>query len=201
MNVITPMLRPGARSLPAELMIPRQYRSVDWPMQRLLAGGPNRMQSYGGVRGIRGLGDMCFDPSTDQSYSCMPGDPNYVGAELPPIPVDISTAPITTIPSTDPNWAAITGAITAGSTSLAKILAASNPGTYYKDPSGNIIYSQPTGNTQNLPGIYGSGGFAGGAQGTINTGFGSATFGGVSSGTLMVGAVLLFAFMMMGRGR
>ena len=203
MNVVTPSLRPGARSLPAELMIPRQYRKVDWGTQRLLAGGVDRMQSAGGVRGLMGLGDCMI---ADQVMGICPDGSDYLGT------MDSGGAATGTTTTTTPtvvpagstsfDWNAMAGMITVSSTSLAKILAAQNPGTYYKDPQGNVIYTQPTGNTQNLPGIYGStGGFGGGAQGTINTGFGSATFGGVSSSTLMMGAVLLFAFMMMSRGR
>jgi hypothetical protein len=82
---------------------------------------------------------------------------------------------------------------------MAKIMAAQNPGTYYKDPQGNVIYSQPTGNTQNLPGIYGNTG--GGAQGSFVTPIGSGSFGGINSSTLMMVAVVGLAFMMMSRGR
>lgn len=190
MNVITPTLPPGARSLPAELMIPRQYRKVDWGMQRLLTGGPNRMQSNGGVRGLRGIGD-CTDPNPDTGQ-CPDGSVFTGGTGVAP----------TVIQAGDPgiNWGALTSVITVGSTSLARILAASNPGTYYKDPQGNVIYSQPTGNTQNLPGVYGNVGGGAGATGTFTTPIGSGTIAGISSNTLMMVAVVgLVAVMVMGR--
>ncbi len=195
MNVITPMLRPGARSLPAELMMSRQYRKVDWPTQRLLMGGANRMQSSGGVRGLMGLGDCSFADANPDTYQCPDGSMYSGGGSGGGTP--------TVVAPTDSsfNWNALSNVVLASSTSLAKILAAQNPGTYYKDPQGNVIYTQPTGNTQNLPGIYGASGGGYGAQGTINTSLGSATFGGISSSTLMMVAVVGLAFMMMSRGR
>lgn len=196
MNVITPVLPPGARSLPAEFLIPRQYRKADWVTQRLLAGA-NRVQSGGGVRGIAGVGDvMCPDGTSAPTLSDCVSSGNWGST------IDLTTGSSGTpvvISAGDPNfnWAGLTSAIAVGSTSLAKILAATNPGTYYKDPQGNVIYSQPTGNTQNLPGVYGNVG--GGAVGSFVSPLGTASFGGISSSTLMMGAVLLLAFMMMGR--
>ena len=153
--------------------------------------------------GVRGLGD-CLNAQVDAGGMCPDGTP-YTGMLDMGGAAPATTSTPTVVPAGDTsfNWGAIAGMVTVSSTSLAKILAAQNPGTYYKDPQGNVIYTQPTGNTQNLPGIYGSTGFGAGtgAQGTINTSLGSATFGGVSSSTLMMGAVLLFAFMMMSRGR
>lgn len=184
MNVITPMQMPGARSLPAELMIPRQYRRVDWGQQRLLAGGPNRMQSQGGVRGlmgITGVGDSCLDSATPgMEYLCNTTvyDPNTGGGYTP-----------------DPgiNWNAINNAIAVSSTSIAKILAASNPGTYYKDQNG-VVYSQPTGSTAVLPvgGSYG-------ASGSVTAGGLNATFGGINMGMVAVIGVGLMLMMTMGR--
>lgn len=209
MNVITPSLRPGARSLPAELMIPHQYRGVDWGRQRMLAGGANRMQSRGGVRGLLGVGD-CYNGSVDAGGMCPDGS-YYTGAldsggaSVPGLTPTETTLPViaaptpVVIPPTATNYGAITTAINASSTAMAKILAASNPGTYYKDPQGNVIYSQPTGNTQNLPGVYGNTG--GGSMGTFTTPLGSGTVSGFNTGTLMMVAVVGLAFMMMSRGR
>jgi hypothetical protein len=106
----------------------------------------------------------------------------------------VDTGGISVIPENSPgfDWSGLTNMINASSTDIAKILAASNPGTMYRDPQGNVIYSQPTGNTQNLP----IGG--GGPVGTINTPFGSGSFSGISSNTiLMVGVVGLLAIMLM----
>lgn len=192
MNVMTKTLAPGARSLPAELMIPRQYRTVDWPMQRLLTGGADRMQSGGGVTGIRGVGDCAY--SAD-GVLCADGS-SYSGELANFQPISGGYTPVV-VQAGDPsfNWGALSNIITASSTSMAKILAASNPGTYYKDPQGNVIYSQPPGQG-NLPGIYGSGGGYGG-QGTFTSPLGSGTFGGISSSTIMMVAVVGLAFMFM----
>jgi hypothetical protein len=156
----------------------------------------DRVQARGGVvppgllrhfPGVSGLGD----------YGCVVG-------EVDPISGDTiancssggwtDTGGISVIPENSPgfDWSGLTNMINASSTDIAKILAASNPGTMYRDPQGNVIYSQPTGNTQNLP----IGG--GGPVGTINTPFGSGSFSGISSNTiLMVGVVGLLAIMLM----
>jgi hypothetical protein len=156
----------------------------------------DRVQARGGVvppgllrhfPGVSGLGD----------YGCVEGG-------IDPLTGDtiagcggggwVDTGGISVIPENSPgfDWSGLTNMINASSTDIAKILAASNPGTMYRDPQGNVIYSQPTGNTQNLP----IGG--GGPVGTINTPFGSGSFSGISSNTiLMVGVVGLLAIMLM----
>jgi hypothetical protein len=102
--------------------------------------------------------------------------------------------PTTGTSSTDGiNWNAINSAIAVSSTSIAKILAASNPGTYYKDQNG-VIYSQPTGSTAVLPvgGSYG-------ASGSVTAGGLNATFGGVNMTMVAVVGIGLMLMMTMGR--
>lgn len=184
MNVLTPTMAPGARSLPAELLIPRQYRKVDWGRQRLLQGGPNRMQSAGGVMGLQGIGD-CPASEVGWDGNCPDGSVFMGGGGVNTGGVISSSGGGSGI-----DWGALSNIITVSSTSLAKILAASNPGTYYKDPSG-VIYSQPTGSTATLPV---GGGY--GTSGSVQTTYGSATFGGLNLNTLLIVGVLGFALVM-----
>lgn len=184
---------PGAKSIPAELRARQYHGTPDFALARLHEN-LEQSQSRGGVIpwglqkrfGVSGLGDTCLDSATPgYEYLC--------------------STPDVTIQPTDPNfdWAALAGVINVASTSMAKILAASNPGTYYKDPQGNVIYAQPTGQP-NLPGVYGASGpyAGGGAQGSITSPIGSASFGGLSSSTVMMIAVVgLLAVMVMSGGR
>lgn len=159
------------KSLPAELVV-GGYNGG----RRLMRNGQVVQQGRG--EGLRGIGDSCYDSATPgMEYLC-----------------DYANTGGVVVQGTDPgfDWTGLTNVITAASTNMAKILAASNPGTMYRDPQGNLIYSQPTGNTQNLP----VGG--GGPVGTINTPLGNASFAGISSNTIMmVGMMGLLAVVLM----
>lgn len=154
------------KSLPAELVAGGRNG-----LRRLLQNGEVVQQ-----RGMRGIGDSCYDSATPgMEYLCDYSDPGVVVQ-----------------PSGSFDWTGLANVITVASTNMAKILAASNPGTMYRDPQGNLIYSQPTGNTQNLP----VGG--GGPVGTVNTPIGSASFAGISSNTIMmIGMMGLVAVVLM----
>ncbi len=180
---------PGAKSIPAELRAAPWQGTPDFALARLHENAA-QVQARGGVippglrrHGISGLGDTCYD-AWGSPYGC---DANGIPTSNTP----------TVIPAGDSNfdWGGLVNVINAGSTDIAKILAASNPGTMYRDPAGNVIYSQPTGNTQNLP--VG----AGGPSGTINTPLGSGSFSGISSSTILLIAVAGMMFMMMGSRR
>lgn len=168
MNIGVRTQTPG-KSLPAELVVGGRNG-----YGRLLQNGEVVQQ-----RGLRGIGESCYDSATPgEEYLCGQGD----------VIVQPTTSSF--------DWAGLANVVAAGSTSMAKILAASNPGTMYRDPQGNLIYSQPTGSTQNLP----VGG--GGPVGTINTPLGSASFAGLSTNTiLMVAMVGLVAVMFMSQRR
>lgn len=176
-NVLTRMQAPG-KSLPAELVVGgadgyrRVMRNAEVVQQR------GRGRRDWGYR-LAGVGDTCYDPEDGTSYECDASGGSF---------------PTTTIPAGSPNfdWAGLSNVVLVASTSMAKILAASNPGVMYRDPQGNVIYSQPTGNTQNLP----VGG--GGPSGTFTGPLGSGSFSGISTSTMMMVAVVgLLAIMVM----
>lgn len=192
---------PGKNSLPAEIQAAQTHGTPAFALSRLHRN-MDRMQAHGGVvppglqrhfgSGVSGLGDYgCvvggIDPLTgDTIADCASGTYG-------------DTSGTTVVPAGSPgfDWTGLTQVINAGSTDIAKILAASNPGTMYRDPQGNVIYSQPTGNTQNLPigGGYGGQGTFTGPLGT------SGSFSGISTNTILVVAVIGLAFMMMGSKR
>jgi hypothetical protein len=101
-------------------------------------------------------------------------------------------------------WAKLIAQTTAATVPL---IVSQNPGTYYTtDPrTGQItVYAQPTGSTQNLPvgfPVPGAG-YGAGAGGSVQTPVGSATFGGIDTGTIaLVALVGLGFFMLMGQRR
>lgn len=163
MNLITRQQAPGSKSLPAELRAAPWQGTPSFALERL-RNNLNRVQSRGGpvpsgLTRLTGIGQY----PCEMTGTCVPVDPGG--------------------PSSSPfiDWNNI---ITVSSEAAARLLAASNPGTYYRDSNG-VVYSQPLGSTQVLPV---GGGY--GASGSFTSPVGSGVFSGISGNTLMMVAVV-----------
>jgi len=189
MNVMTPMLHPGERSLPAEL---RTARGGNFAARRLRAG----MRGVAGLHGgVNGLGDCAImDDSGNCLDSTIPIDTTApvdtsggIDTSLLPLPGSGSPiiAPVVAPPQTIiPAYSAPTGvptSVPAGTTpppapngyqwiqaannsalSLAKLIAVQNGGTIMQLPNGQqVIAGSPGANTLALG--------ASGLSGSIST--------------------------------
>jgi hypothetical protein len=178
-------IRDSNKALPADIRTAFEPRTYYQGLSRLSRNVDVVQQSRGGMHG---LGDTCYDMNNDP-FECAVG----VGAGGTVDYLQSVDAPPVSVPYVPPaagggvDMAAILKIIQSGASTLVPIIAATSQGVLYKydAKTGSMqVYSQPAGNQQNLP----VGG--GGAVGTINTPFGSASTSGINGTTLMMIAAL-----------
>lgn len=164
MHVITAMQRGGEKTLPPEI--------IGW--DRLSWAGA-QMQTDGGVEGLSGIGQDAALPSSDFGYY----DPTSAAQ------IANDWAPASTQSGSGVNWNQLANLVNVASIDTAKLLAASNPGTLYRAPDGTTIYSQPTGNMQNL--------LVGSVPSGVNVNTPLLQSSGVSTTVLLIGAAFVAA--------
>lgn len=205
-------LRDSNKSLPADIRAAFSPQTYYQGQNRLALNGDVVQNSRSWGRGMRGLGDTCYDADSDSLYDCgsggVPTDSSVLAggvtfADLTAaqqaawlgnnatIPAGATVVPPSSGGGVDA--VAIAKIIQAGTAGLVPIIAATSQGVLYKvDPKTGAmtVYSQPAGSTLNLP--------IGGSLGTFNTPLGSGSVSGFSgSSLLLLGVVGLFAVMAM----
>lgn len=162
-TLITRSLRPGERSLPAEIRSP--YRGTRAFGQNRLHLAQGMVQGHGGMQG---LGDDTCDVEIDPTCSgggtavSIPVDTSisydpttntssaggYIQWQGAPVDLSPSSPAPTGISSTQ--WAQIATQLSNG---ILKTVVATSPGTLLitKADGSQVLYSQPAGSTTNLP--------------------------------------------------